>query len=176
MDKHTTDRGTALSLQVGAIAVSYLSGKDADAKTPIFNMSIGEIILKNTGTRPVNLKFNASQTFFMGHTFEFGADKKQRYTHPRLLTSEPTDFINYDIPPGGSIPISRQDYMDLFHKLGRAYFLDGTMCTRFEGVIQIDGHAHTLRFGPHCFKVALDRDWSREQERYLQFFADRDKG
>jgi hypothetical protein len=176
MDIRITDRGTAMSFQIGDVVVTYLSGKDVDAQTPVFDMSVGEITLENTGDRPINLKFNAPQTFFVGHSFEFGSSRKKTYSHHHIEKSEPTDFIDYDIPPGGRVPISRRDYMDLYLRLGRAYFLDGTMCTQFEGVIQLDNVAHTLQFGPHCFKVDLDRDWDQEQARYLQFFADRDKG
>lgn len=176
MDNHqVTERGTVYSIKVDELVVTYLSGKDANARTPVFDMSVGEITLENTGDRSINLKYNSIQTFFMGHRFEFGTSIKNVYTHPRMEISEPEDFVDYNLSPGERILISRQDFMNLFQELGRAYFLDGMVCTRFEGTIQVDDRIHVLQFGPHCFRVELDRNWDWEQKRYLQFFKTRDE-
>ena len=176
MNMQVTERGARFSLQLGDVMVTYLSGKESDAQTPVFNMSIGEVVLSNGGTQPINVKYNAAQTFFTDHTFEFGVDLKKSFRHPRSLTTEPTDFVDYELPAGKTIQLSRQDYMALFALLERPHFLDGSMCTAFEGIVELGGKSHKLRFGPHCFKVELDRDWKAEQERYLDFFEARDAG
>ncbi len=176
MNSQVTDRGALFTLRFGDVTVTYLSGKDVDAQTPLFNMSVGEITVHNGGTAPVNVKYNAAQTFFTDHTFVFGKASEKTFRHPHSPTSEPTDFIDYMLPAGGQLPLSRQDYMDLFLRLGRPYFMDGSMCTTFEGVVTLAGKPHPLRFGPHCFEVDLDRDWDLEQKRYEKFFADRDAG
>lgn len=174
LDKGTTNRGVIQSSRIGDLSITYISGRDADTRTPVFDMSIGDITLENTGKRPIRLKYNSTQTFFLGHSFEFGTRVKNSYVYPRPLPSEPQTIIDFTLHPGVKIPLSRQDFMDLFGELGKAYFLDGTICTRFEAPIEVDDVLHTLRFGPHCFHVELHRDWDKEQERYLQFFKARD--
>lgn len=174
MDTRMTERGVVYSSRIGDLSVTYLSGRDADARTPVFDMSLGELLLENTGGRPIHLKYDATQTFFTSHRFDFGTHVKNSYAYPRPLPSDVQSLIDYNLAPGVKIPISRQDFMGVFEELGRAYFMDGTICTRYEASIEVDGTLHTLRFGPHCFHVDLDRDWDREKERYLQFFKARD--
>lgn len=176
-EKPMSQRGAIQSMRVNGLTISYLSGKNADAHTPVFDMSVGEITIENTEKRPINLQYNSTNTFFNWHTFEFGTLVKNTYIPPRShpIMSEPLDLINFNLLPGKKIQISRWDFMSLFQELGRAQFLDGRVCTRFEGTILVDGKTQSLRFGPHCFEVALNRDWEKEQKRYLQFFLDRDK-
>ena len=123
VETQLTDRGQVQTLEIGALQVSYLSGKDAGPKEPVYDMSLGEISLRNTGGQSINLKYNSMHTFFLGHIFTFGTDVKKTHTHPRMEGSEPEDVIDYDLPPGQSLLISQQDLLVTYQELGRAYFL-----------------------------------------------------
>lgn len=168
-----TDRGQVQTLELGPLRVTYLSGKDAGPKDRVFDMSMGEISVLNAGTQPVNLKYNAMQTFFLGHVFTFGEDAKKTYTHPRMEGSEPTDFVDYTLPAGQSLLLSQQDLLVNFQELGRPTFLDGHICTRFEGLITIDDRPQALQLGPICFHVDFDREWDLEIERHTRYSLER---
>lgn len=178
MEQVVTERGIVQSLQISGLNITYLSGKNADGQTPVFNMSIGEITVENTNPHPVNLRYTPEETFFTGHRFEFGTLIKNVYVEPPvhpIVRAGSNNLITFNLPPGGKIHISRRDLMDLFQQLGRQYFLDGRVCSRFESTVWIKAQAYPLKFGPHCFTVDLQRDWEAEEKRYLQFFLDRDK-
>ncbi len=119
-----SQRGAIQSMRVNGLTISYLSGKNADAHTPVFDMSVGEITIENTEKRPINLQYNSTNTFFNWHTFEFGTLVKNTYIPPRShpIMSEPWDLINFNLLPGKKIQISRWDFMSLFQELGRAQF------------------------------------------------------
>ncbi|MDI1475410.1 hypothetical protein [Polyangium sp. y55x31] len=170
------DRGVTYSYAIGTLAVTYLSGKDADATTPVFDMSVGEITLQNMSVRPINLRYDASQTRHGGHDITFGPHAQGPLVETEPLPHEdPPIPVDYDLAPGQKLLISRRDFMDIVLRAGVDVLQNGDVCTRFEAALQIDGALHTLQFGPHCFHVALDRDWELEKERYVQFFLDRDR-
>ena len=176
-EQKITERGTVPSLKISGLNITYLSGKNADAQTPVFNMSVGEITVENTKNHPLSLRYNPEETFFTGHRFEFGTLIKKVYVDPPLhpVMAESNNLITFNLPPGGKIHLSRRDLMALFQQLGRQYFLDGRVCTRFESTIWIETQAYPLKFGPPCFTVDLERDWETEEKLYLQFFLNRDK-
>lgn len=173
MEKRITPRGTAFVLKIGDLVVTYVTGKDADATTPVFTMSVGETTLENRGPRPINLKYNTDETFFRGHRIEFGANPPPAAT-PHSHRTSPDDLVDYDLKPGQKAWISRQDLMDPVLRRGPACLADGTVTTRFVANLQVDHHMHTLDFGPHRFIIAIDRDWDREREQYVEFFRKRD--
>jgi hypothetical protein len=165
--------GTMHTLELGDLVVTYLSGRDRLANEPVFDMSAGAIRIENRGPSPRNLGYNVHQTFNAGHDVELGSGRR-RWERPRSH-GQPSDFIQYTLPPGQSIPLSRRDYMAVVHEVGGPEALeDGVMCTTFSSSITVDQTAHELRFGPHCFRVDMARDWDAEQQRYLQFFRERD--
>lgn len=176
MNHLLTDRGTLYGYLIGELRVTYLSGKDAGPGDPVFAMSLGEVALENTGHAAINLKYNATQTFFTAHRFAVGDAARHQLAPPPSPSDEPASFIDYDLPPAQRILISRQDLMEWVYRVGKAGLADGTISTRYEAALQVDGVTHPLRFGPHLFQIALDRDWDREQADYLQFYADRDAG
>ncbi len=57
MEQVVTERAIVQSLQISGLNITYLSGKNADRQTPVFNMSIGEITVENTNPHPVNLRW-----------------------------------------------------------------------------------------------------------------------
>lgn len=176
MNQQITDRGTLYSMTIGDLEVSYLSGKDAGPSDPVYAMSLGEVALANRGSHAINLKYNATQTFFTAHRFEVGDAARDLLVPPPSPSDEPASFINYDLPPGQRILISRQDFMEWYYRVGRAGLADGAIATRYEAALQVDDKTHPLIFGPHGFQIALDRDWAGEEAEYLKFFAARDKG
>ncbi len=160
---------TTFSILIDGLEITYTTGADANRKTSVVDMWVS-ILVKNTSNRVINIQYNEIMFGSSNHTFEFGLDKQNHYILPSRRAGGVRDFVNHNIQPGGVALIGSIDYMELFNILGRDYFLDGTICTGFEGVIQIDGRSHTLKFGPHCFKVAMDRDWKQEQRKYAEHF------
>lgn len=182
MDGEITERGTLYRQEVGPLVITYLTGKDAEADDPVHRMSMGEMTVTNASGAPVPVVYNTLQTFFLGHLFEFGpgADPKtgvgptNEYTWPRTR-SMPEDRVDFTLAPGQSLPLSRRDLMDVYQRLGRQMFLDGTICTSFRnGRILIAGKPHPFAFGRSCFHVDMDRDWSEELKAYRVFAAERE--
>ena len=171
-----TERGWVQEVRLGDLRFCYRSGRDSPRATPVFDMSVGEVTVENLGERAVNLKYSIPEVFFGGHVFEFGANQERRFSHPHVHWPGPEDEMSYDCGPGRKGLLSRQDYMSLFHKLGRPHFVDGFMRTHYAAALLVDDAPLTLEFGPHLFEVDLDRDWDEEQARYLDFFAARDRG
>lgn len=167
-----SDRGTVFEQRIGDLKVTYLTGKDADAATPVFDMSVGDIILENTGGRPISLSYDSHRAGFGGHQFDFGGEGQNPYADPRPEVYDPPSPIDFVLKPGALIQISRRDLMELYERLVG----DGTLCTRYAASILVDGRAQRLEFGPHCFRVVRARDWAGEEKRYLEFFAARDRG
>ncbi len=175
MNPQITARGTLYTTRIGDLQVTYLSGRDADELTPVYDMSVGEVVVKNLGARPINLQYDSSQTFFSGHKFAFGPKALEKLQPPPSPSTAKASFINFDLQPGQQIFLARQDLMDRLHEVGPAALDDGTMCTRFVAAVLVDSQPQSLVFGPHCFHIAPKRDWDAEQAAYVQFFLARDK-
>jgi hypothetical protein len=160
---------------IGALVVTYLSGKDADASTPVFDMTLGEITLENTGDRAINLQYDGSHMRYLGHRFTFGPHALDAPADDKPNPHEfPPAPMNYDLAPGQKVLVCRRDFMDFVRRNGVGVLQDGEVCTRFGAALVVDGVPHVLRFGPHCFRVALERDWQQEKERFVEFFLDRE--
>jgi hypothetical protein len=175
MNTQIVDRGTLYTTTIGDLVVTYLSGKDADRDSPVVTMSIGEVALKNVGARPINVQYNYTNTGYVGHRFTFGPRALEEMDPPGSPSTTAASFVDHDIAPGEVHLISRQDLMAKYYEKGRDGLRDGTICTRYAAALLIDGQSVSLRFGPHCFHVAMDRDWDREYEEYVQYFLARDK-
>ena len=176
MDIQQTNRGVTYSYTIGALSITYLSGKDTDAGTPVFEMSLGELTLENTGDRPINLKYDSSQTFFTGHRFTFGPRAQGAVPDLRPRPGEdPPNPMEYNLAPGQKLLVARRDFMDVVGREGVGVLQNGEVCTQFEAALQVDHVTHAVRFGPHCFQVALDRDWKDEQDRFVQYYLARDR-
>jgi hypothetical protein len=161
------------SMEIGDLLVTYVSGRDRSAADPVFDMSAGAIRIENRGQQPRQLSYNVHHTFNGGHAVELGSGRR-RWTPPRSHP-QPSDHMSYTLPPGQSIPLARRDYMAVVHEVGGPEALaDGVMCTAFSSSITVDGEAHDLRFGPHCFRVGVARDWEAEEQRYVEFYRERD--
>lgn len=171
-----TERGWIETTRVGDLVFTYRSGRDAPRDVPLFDMAVGEITFENLGERPVRLEYTIPDTFFGGHLFEIGPAQELAWKHPRPAWSEPDDAIDFACPPGKKGLLSRQDYLHLVHEIGRARLLDGTMRTQYGADLRVDGELVRLEFGPHVFRVELDRDWAAEQARYEEHFVARDRG
>jgi hypothetical protein len=174
MDTQTTNRGTVYSISIGALVVTYTTGKDADAATPVFDLGAGDVSLENTGEQPLDVTYNTTETFLTGHHFTFGTGAQEELAHSHFPQDASADLMRFTLQPGQKTRISRMDYMELVERRGLAKMGDGVMSTGFEASLLVDGEVHILRFQPHTFRVALDRDWAQEEERYLAFYRARD--
>ena len=171
-----TERGWVETRRIGDLVFTYRTGKDAPKDTPVFDMSVGDVAVENVGTREIELRYSVPLTFFEGHLFELGAAQERTFKFPHTHWTGPEDEMVYTSRPGRRGKLSRRDYMDLYHRLGRAQLIDGTMRTQYSAAISIDGTIHQLEFGPRLFVVDLDRDWDQEMAKYIEFFAARDRG
>lgn len=165
IETETTAEATVQTLRVGPITARYATGRDAGPDDPVHRMPLGVITLRNDGPAPVRVRYNALRTFELDHLVEIG-EPPVVYRHPRTREVPEEDRIDHMLAPGAEIPVSNRSFMAPYYRLGRVGLRDGRLCTSFSSLFMVDESGRDIAFGPICFAVAMDRDWSAVEAAY----------